>query len=548
MTSSKRKDLVVPADQEVRDEMRRRAHAYCVGLHLVPPLTLHEIESHADRLLQQTHLDVACRGFLMVLIGNEVWRETVAATPFERRILMLPKCVQSSKRCKAESDALGLLCEGCGNCAVGGIQDEAEALGYVVLVAEGTTAVSALLARGEADTIIGVSCLPALEKLFRPQTAHAIPGLAIPLLRDGCVDTEVDLNWVREIMHLRDASLPYAPLDLHAWQRQTAAWFSPDKLMAFVNRSGTETERIAVEWLAKGGKRWRPMLAFCVHQVLQATAENTVPESVIKLAMAVECFHKASLIHDDIEDEEVTRYDGPALHQQYGLAVALNVGDLLIGDGYRLIAESGVSAGQIQQMTAVAADGHRTLCLGQGAELLLRQSPERLTSAAVIDIFRCKTAPAFDVAFQLGAIHACADAEIRGVLKAFSEALGIAYQIRDDLLDLAEDHDNTAETGVRPSLLAALAREELAQKGQPVNPVLTSAVIRRTQAEVRTRVLLQHHADQAMHALRPLRHAVLKRLLHRVAAKLLDQPETVKRTAAAVAMAGERPREPMPVS
>ncbi|MEI8243606.1 MAG: polyprenyl synthetase family protein [bacterium] len=521
MTTSQRKDLVVPADKSVRDAMRRLAQAYCAGQAFVPPLALDEIEAHADCLLQQAGLEPSYRGFMTVLVANEVWRDTVAATPFERRILMLPKCVRSSTRCKAESDALGLLCEGCGSCAVGGIQEEAEALGYVVLVAEGTTAVSALLARGEADTIVGVSCLPALEKLFRPQTTHAIPGLAIPLLKDGCVETEVDLEWVREIMRLRDEARPYAPLDLDAWQHQAATWFESASLQAHLNQSGTETERMAMDWMAKGGKRWRPMLTLCVCQVLQPAATPARLATLIKLAMAVECFHKASLIHDDIEDGDATRYDGPALHGQHGVAVALNVGDLLIGEGYRLIAESGASAEQVQQMTAVAAAGHRTLCLGQGEELLLRQTPERLTSAAVLEIFRRKTAPAFDVALQLGAICAQADAVTRTVLTAFSEALGVAYQIRDDLQDLADDHRAAPGACVRPSLLLALAREELLAGDPAAGAALTPEAIRRTQAEVRTRELLQQYSDQAIRALRPLRHAILKRLLYRVAAKLL---------------------------
>jgi len=522
MTSSQRKDLAVPADTHVRDEMRRLTHAYCASQTIVAPLALDEIEAHVDRLLQQARLDPIYRGFLTVLVGNEVWRDTVATTPFERRILMLPQCVRSSTRCKAESDALGLLCEGCGHCPVGGIQQEAEALGYVVLVAEGTTAVSALLARGEADAIVGVSCLPALERLFRPQTAHAIPGLAIPLLRDGCVDTEVDLEWVREVIHLRDETRPHTPLDLPAWQRQVAAWFEPARLQALLCRSGTETERIAIEWMSEGGKRWRPMLSLCIYQVLQPGAAPEALDPLIKLAVAVECFHKASLIHDDIEDEDAIRYDKPTLHCQYGVAVALNVGDLLIGEGYRLIAESGATAEQIRQMTAVAATGHRTLCLGQGEELLLRRAPGRLSSAVVLEIFGRKTAPAFDVALQFGAICAQADAETRAVLTAFSEALGVAYQIRDDLQDRTEDHGVASDASVRPSLLLALAREELLQGGQGGGVAWTPEAIHRTQAEARTRALLQEYSDQAIRALRPLRHAALKRLLHRTATLLLE--------------------------
>ena len=92
---------------------------------------------------------------------------------------------------------------------------------------------------------------------------------------------------------------------------------------------------------------------------------NRIPEDLKKIAVAVECFTKASLIHDDIEDEDAERYGEQTLHEEHGLAVALNVGDLLIGEGYRLIGETTVSAEQKAAMLKVAADGQRHLCRGQ---------------------------------------------------------------------------------------------------------------------------------------------------------------------------------------
>ena len=79
------------------------------------------------------------------------------------------------------------------------------------------------------------------------------------------------------------------------------------------------------------------ILAVAVFQALRGNCDEGLPEDVRKLAVAVECFHKASLIHDDIEDNDAIRYGEKTLHEEHGLAVALNVGDLLIGEGYRLI-------------------------------------------------------------------------------------------------------------------------------------------------------------------------------------------------------------------
>lgn len=520
---SRKGALAVPADKSERDAIRQAVQAYCAGQTLVPPLALDEIEAHADCVLRESRIAPAFRGFVTVLVGNEVWRDTVSATPFERRVLLLPQCLRSSTACPAESDALGLLCEACGRCAIGGIQKEAERLGYSVLVAEGTTVVSALLAGGKVNAVIGVSCLDALEKSFRPLISHAVPALAVPLLRDGCVDTDSDEAWILEVLRLRNDAHPAAVrMDMQALRREVNGWFEQGALDALLNLSGSVTESMALEWMVKGGKRWRPTLAACVFKALTDQA-GPAPEILKKVAVAVECFHKASLIHDDIEDNDDFRYDAPTLHRRHGVAVAINIGDLLIGEGYRLIEASGAPAEQVRRMLAAAADGHRTLCLGQGEELLLRGNPERVTVAAVLEILRRKTAPAYDVALQLGAICAGADQDTRAILTAFSEALGVAYQIRDDLEDVAADHATRLNAQTQPSLLLALAREELSRGGVTGGAhSVTAEQIRCTGAEQRARKLLRQYEDQALRSLRPLRQATLKSLLYRVAAKILS--------------------------
>jgi geranylgeranyl pyrophosphate synthase len=113
-------------------------------------------------------------------------------------------------------------------------------------------------------------------------------------------------------------------------------------------------------------------------------------------------------------------------------------------------------------MLLVAARGQRELCRGQGAELCWARSPQPLTSLQVLDIFRQKTAPAFEVALRLGALYAGTEAhdEVADVLKIYSEAMGIAYQIRDDLSDLGNGGETNDIAGFRPSLLLAVAHEK----------------------------------------------------------------------------------------
>ncbi len=171
-----------------------------------------------------------------------------------------------------------------------------------------------------------------------------------------------------------------------------------------------------------------------------------------RLAIAVECFHKASLVHDDIEDDDDERYGEPTLHADHGVPVALNCGDLLVGEGYRLIAESDARPDTLVAMMRIASRGHRTLCLGQGAELCWIRAPRPMTPFEVLHVFRQKTAPAFEVALQIGAALAGADEDLLSVLGTYSDALGVAYQIRDDLEDVAARE-------LRPSLPLAIAYE-----------------------------------------------------------------------------------------
>ena len=228
------------------------------------------------------------------------------------------------------------------------------------------------------------------------------------------------------------------------------------------------------------------------------------------------------------------------MHEEYGVAIALNVGDLLIGEGYRLIAASKASAEQKAEMMMVAAQGQRQLCRGQGAELCWARSPQPLSSGQVLDIFRSKTAPAFEVALRLGALYAGTDEheEVSDVLRDYSEALGIAYQIRDDLSDLGEGGETNDIAGLRPSLLLAVAHE----KAKDAQKELLASVWRRqlptgtTTKDIealytelaavdRARTLLETYKEEGIRCLRDLENPNLKGLLRRVLGKIFNDVE-----------------------
>src|SRR5213593_3256868 len=392
---------------------------YVAAYNPVPPLPVEDLKVHADRLVEMLKCDAIYRDYVGVLLNNEMWREQLASVPYERRLLLLPKCLRVEAKCPAPFDEFGLLCKQCGLCTIQDLQNEAEKLGYAVLVAEGSAIVMSLIQTGKIEAIVGVSCLPVLERAFPYMEAAAIPGVAVPLLQDDCIDTTVDLDWVWDYIHLTSDDQTRR-LDLGALRDEVDFWFSPAGLDLIMGAAQGQTERIARQWLGRAGKRWRPFLSVAAYQALRETPGAALPEDVRKIALAVECFHKASLIHDDIEDGDTMRYGEKTLHEEHGVAVALNVGDLLIGEGYRLIGACQASAEQKAAMLLVAAQGQRQLCHGQGAELCWARKPEPMTPVQVLDIFRQKTAPAFEVALRLGAIYAGTeqDQEVAEVLSA----------------------------------------------------------------------------------------------------------------------------------
>jgi geranylgeranyl diphosphate synthase, type II len=521
----------IPAEKMQRDQLLAAARSYVAAGGVTPPLSLEELKGHSLKVLAAASLDPRYLDFAAVVVNNEAWRSALAAIPFERRLILLPKCLRDSTGCKGQFDQFGLICSGCGGCVIDSIQRQAEALGYSVLVAEGSPVVMSMIESGQIEAVIGASCLSVLEKTFGYMEAAAVPGIAIPLLFDGCKDTAFDLEWLWEAMYLCEE--PSAGrINAVELRDKVDGWFSTDALAATLGRDAAMSEAV-LAWMQRGGKRHRPFLTAGVYQALSGDA--SMPQALRKAAVAVECFHKASLIHDDIEDDDRLRYDRSTLHVELGVPIALNVGDYLIGEGYRLLAELTIDPDRRVRMLQVAAVGHRQLCIGQGAELISRNRAKAPTVEDVIEIFRCKTAPAFEVALSLGAILAGADPSLMETLRRYSDALGIAYQIRDDLDDYYTGYEHVDPLSVRASILLALGLDggneefrryfEAVWSGKVELPAKSRQVedqLWKCAAVSRAEAMMQQQRARAVECLAELTCGDLKALLRRVVCKLFD--------------------------
>ena len=479
---------------ELRTHLRNALKAFVQMQHLCPPVSLKQLEQLADAFISD-HPDCSeMRPWLMVEVHNQLWLPIVAGIPRERRLLMLPKCLSRYGECQAEFDEYGLLCHHCGRCPIPRLQDKVEQLGGLSIVAEGFTQVIELIESRVIDAVIGVSCLDSLEKAFPLLVRHAVPGLAIALNDSGCRDTHVDTDYVEELFAMLSEEAGPQLLDHEAIHDQVSRWFSRSELEQIMHITEDRTGQVCLDWMSGEGKRWRPFLLSAVWQAL--TGRTDMPIDVHRAAVAVECFHKASLIHDDVEDNDDTRYGQPTVNALYGDAFAINAGDALLGQGYHILAETGNT-----ELIRLIADAHAKLCSGQGEELMWDKRP--VTMDFVLNIFRNKTVPAFEVSLMLGLSCAKGFTHLRPMLKTYSEALGIGYQLKDDLDDFVQDN----ELACHPSAVLALRTE---------HPTWTDE-----QVKTQLQQLVDKYHQQALDALSELDELELKRLLYQVTEKIL---------------------------
>jgi len=518
----------LPQTPEKLKQIRDLIRDYAAERELIPPLQEEEVIFHSGELIKKHPELFLYQKLLAVMINNHSWRDIVSGIPFNRRILLLPKCIAHSTECPAEFDELGLLCEQCGKCDIGGILTKADELGYHTLVSEGTTTVTTLLTSGKVECVIGVGCLHSFERSFPLAVKEGVPSIAIPLYNNDCKDSKLDHIWLNEILPERKESNWRGWINIDSLKTEVDSWFGKAQLETMLE-ADDESSQISVNWLAEGGKRWRPLIMVAVYKALMGT-EAKLDVDIQKLAVSIESFHKASLVHDDIVDDDDERYNQPTLHKQYDTSVAINIGDLVLGYGYQLIAESG--AKHMRKLLKVASHGHRDLAIGQGEELLWRRNKQLLSVDKIIQIFSLKTSPAFEVALQFGAIISDAGDEVTQVLKKYSSALGIAYQIKDDLEDFNLNNLDNAFNTIQPSLVTAIVNREHPEKMETwFNDFQNGDALNKKeiwqQPEIRSGIkeaeqMLLDYKLMALRSIKDLKSPALKILLTRLLNKILN--------------------------
>lgn len=196
--------------------------------------------------------------------------------------------------------------------------------------------------------------------------------------------------------------------------------------------------------LFAGGKRLRPILCLAAAEACGGKTSAALPH-----ACAVECIHTYSLIHDDLPsmDNDDLRRGRPTCHKVFGDGIAILAGDALLTIAFEIATHAkSVSRYDLRDIfrEIAVASGSRKLIAGQVADL--EAEGRRITRAQVRSIHENKTAALLTASVRLGAMAANANAKQLAAISAFGRALGLAFQVIDDILDVTQTSDKLGKS------------------------------------------------------------------------------------------------------
>lgn len=231
--------------------------------------------------------------------------------------------------------------------------------------------------------------------------------------------------------------------------------------------SSDELANVSARYLAEaGGKRIRPLLT-----ILTSLLGDGPDVRVREAAAVMEMTHLATLYHDDVMDSAPVRRGAPAAHQVWGNSVAILTGDVILARASQLMSQMGAEGTRVQATT------FERLVMGQLHETVGPAEAED-PKAHYLSVVADKTGSLVAAASRLGALFGGCTSEVADMLEGYGEAVGVAFQLADDVIDLTSDGATSGKTpgtdlreGV-PTLPVLLLREQAAQGDQHAAEVL----------------------------------------------------------------------------
>ena len=180
-----------------------------------------------------------------------------------------------------------------------------------------------------------------------------------------------------------------------------------------------------------GGKRIRPILTLMAADLFEKDIEVA-----INPALAIEIFHNFSLLHDDLMDKANLRRGSETVHKKWSANTAILSGDAMVIEAYKYISK--VPHRYLPKLLEVFSDTAMDICIGQQLDMDFEQRMD-VTEEEYLNMIRLKTAVLIGCSLKLGAIVSDASAEDINALYQFGINLGLAFQLKDDLLDVFGD-------------------------------------------------------------------------------------------------------------
>jgi len=206
------------------------------------------------------------------------------------------------------------------------------------------------------------------------------------------------------------------------------------QLVAAVDSPETFVAEAAAHLLNAGGKRFRPLLV-----MLAAEFGDPAHPDVAHAAVVVELTHLATLYHDDVMDEADKRRGAPSANSRWDNSVAILVGDYLFAQASDLVADLGPVAVKLQART------FSRLVRGQIRETIGPAAADDAL-AHYLDVVADKTGSLIATAARFGAMMAGAPADVQDTLTEFGERIGAAFQLADDVIDIASETGDSGKT------------------------------------------------------------------------------------------------------
>lgn len=186
-----------------------------------------------------------------------------------------------------------------------------------------------------------------------------------------------------------------------------------------------------------GGKRIRPILMICTYNMYSKNIDKILP-----FAAAMEMIHTYSLIHDDLPcmDNDDLRRGKPTNHKVYGEAMATLAGDSLLNEAMNVMFSQCLD-GEIKKIRAAAIISKSSGIDGmiKGQIIDIRSEGQSIDEEALLDMHKNKTGQLITASIMAGAIVGEASEKDIEILRSFGEKLGLAFQIKDDILDVEGD-------------------------------------------------------------------------------------------------------------